>query len=176
MREMTDDRMSGTDMQQTQRNRVEAPRLAGSVVARAAARLRRDRKGVAALEFALVGPVMFMVLLGIFVVGVAVSNYQILTNAAIQGALALSLARGSSTAYTTALNAINTAAGTLNTGSITTTMTVAGTSCTSSSCSVSTAGVVATVTLTYPCNMVIYGINYAGGTCSLTSSSSNVVQ
>ncbi len=50
-------------------------------------RLRRsDRRGTAAVEFALVAPIFFMLVLGMIEVGRAVMVQQILTNASREGA------------------------------------------------------------------------------------------
>ena len=140
------------------------------------AALWRCRRGVTALEFAFVGPVLLMILLGIFWVGLAINNYSIITNAAEQGAQSLALSRGTTSPYSTALAAIDAAAVTLNTSNLTVTMTVGGTACTSTSCTVATAGAVAQVTVAYPCNLVIYNKNYGGSPCSLTVTAANVVQ
>jgi len=143
----------------------------------------RCRRATAALEFAFVGPVMLMILIGMFVAGVAINNYMILTNAAQQGAQSLALSRGTSAPYTTAIAAINSAAPTLTTGSLTNSLSICTnaatpvcTACTSAACSVTTAGYTAKVTITYPCSLMIYSVNYAGGTCNLSASAANVVQ
>lgn len=91
-------------------------------------------------------------------------------------AQALALTRGTSAPYTTTMSAIDAAAGTLQTAKITTTLTVNGSGCTSKSCSVSTAGQIAQVQLTYPCNLTVMGINFGGKVCTLTSQSADVVQ
>ncbi len=147
-------------------------------------KLARCRRATAALEFAFVGPVMLMILIGMFVAGVAINNYMILTNAAQQGAQSLALSRGTSTPYTTATAAINSAAPTLTTASIVKTFNICTNAatpdctyqCTKTACSVTTAGYTAKVTITYPCSLMIYSVNYAGGTCTLSASAANVVQ
>jgi Flp pilus assembly protein TadG len=45
-----------------------------------------QRRGAAAVEFAVVAPVMFMVIMGMFELGRAMSIQQVLTNAAREGA------------------------------------------------------------------------------------------
>lgn len=47
---------------------------------------RQKRTGAAAVEFAVVAPVMFMVVMGMFELGRAMSIQQVLTNAAREGA------------------------------------------------------------------------------------------
>ncbi len=60
----------------------------------------RDTSGVAAVEFALLVPVLLAILVGMFVFGVALNNYVILTNAAQGGALQFAISRGASTPWT----------------------------------------------------------------------------
>ena len=47
---------------------------------------RTQRKGAAAVEFAVIAPVMFLVVFGMFELGRAMSIQQVLTNAAREGA------------------------------------------------------------------------------------------
>ena len=136
----------------------------------------RCRRGVAAVEFAIIAPVFLLLTFGLLKVGLTVSDYIQLTAAAEQGAETLALTRGTTGPYTAASNAINSAAGSLTTGSITKTMTVNGAACTSGTCTVSTAGQVAAVTLTYPCDLTIMGTNYGGTVCTISASAAAVVQ
>lgn len=162
--------------------------------------LLRCRRGATALEFAFVGPILLTVLLGIFFFGIAINNYLLLTNCAQQAAQALALARGATingvttnVGYYSALYAIQASQGVLTIATSCSTVTTScaasttptgvsvsfainGTACTSSSCTISTAGVPATVTLKYPCSLTIMGINYGGTTCLLQASSAYVVQ
>jgi Flp pilus assembly protein TadG len=117
--------------------------------------LVRCRRGVVALEFVLVAPVLLLLLFGILYLGIALNNSLVLTAAAAQGAQTLSFGRGTSSPYSTAATAINSAAANLNTSQITRTVTIGGSSCNSDSgCNtLLTAGAVASVALTYPCNL-----------------------
>jgi hypothetical protein len=109
--------------------------------------------------------------------GIALNNYLVLTAAAQEGAQTLALTRGTAgSPYTTALAAINYAAGTLNTAKVSPSMTVNGVACTASSCAVSTAGQIALVTLTYPCDLTVMGINLGGTACVLSTQSAAAVQ
>lgn len=140
------------------------------------ARLLRDRRGVAALEFAIIAPVLFALVIGMCLFGIAIDNYLQLTAAAQQGAETLALQRGAATPYSTTIANINATAGTLTTASIGMTMTVNGASCGSKTCSVSSSGQIAKVTLTYPCNLTLMGISYGGPACTLSTTSAAVVQ
>lgn len=144
-----------------------------SVACRSAARTRR---GVVALEFAIVSFALLLLLLGIVTFGIALDSYLQLTAAAGTGAQALALTRGAADPYSQALAAIDAAAGTLTAASITTTLSINGTACTAASCSVSAAGQVAQVTLAYPCNLTVMGINFVGNLCTLSTTSAALVQ
>ena len=78
------------------------PPFAAREVMRPIISLVRCRRGVVALEFVLVAPVLLLVLFGILYFGIALNNYLILTDAAEQGAQTLSLGRGTSSPYSTA--------------------------------------------------------------------------
>jgi Flp pilus assembly protein TadG len=72
---------------------------------RIAATRRRLRscRGVGMVEFALISPLVFLVLLGLVVVGIAVTNYVQLSNAARDGARAAGICGGSGRDSTTTL-------------------------------------------------------------------------
>jgi Flp pilus assembly protein TadG len=140
------------------------------------ARLLLDRRGVAALEFVIIAPMLLLLLFGMCLFGIAVDDYFQLTAAAQAGAQTLALTRGATDPYSTTVAAIEAAAGTLTAASIGTTMTVGGASCGSSSCSVSSPGQIAQVTLTYPCDLTLMGFDFGGTTCTLTSVSAAAVQ
>ena len=138
----------------------------------------RAQSGVTAVEFGLVGPVMLLILLGMFACGITISNYVILSAAAQQGAQMLALSRGTTTAYNSTITAIKNSTYNLAWANVGTTLTVNGSGCTLLSCTIAqnAAGQAALVTLTYPCNMVIYGHNYVTGTCQLSVQGAAVVQ
>jgi Flp pilus assembly protein TadG len=141
-------------------------------------RLSNDSTGVSALEFAIISPVLLTILLGIFQFGTAMNDYLVLTNAAAKGALTIALGRGTATPYTTTISAIDAAAPNLTAASITTTVTINGTACSSDSgCATSlVAGVSAVVKTTYPCNLTVMGINYAPSGCTLKAQTAQMVQ
>jgi Flp pilus assembly protein TadG len=139
--------------------------------------LARDRTGVSAIEFALIAPFLLAIGIGMLKFGVAMQQYVALTNAAAQGAMTMALARGTATPYATTTMAISNAAPSLASGSITTTVTINGTACsTNSTCSAAlTAGATATVRVTYPCDLTVMGVNFKTG-CTLSGQSAQMVQ
>ena len=102
---------------------------------------------------------------------------MVLTNAAAKGALTLALSRGTTTPYTSTTTAVTAAAPGLTTGSITITVTVNGTACTTDAgCStLLVAGQPALVRATYPCDLTVMGYNYASG-CTLSAQTAQMVQ
>ena len=139
--------------------------------------LRKDRRGASLVEFAIGLPVLMLIGLGMLKFGVAMSQYVMLTNAASSGATALALARGTTTPYTTATTAITSSAPSLKSGSITTTVKVNGTACTTNTgcAALLTAGATAQVTTTYPCDLTVMGRNFKSG-CTLSAQSAQMVQ
>lgn len=130
----------------------------------------RDAKGIAAVEFAIIGPVLLLILVGLFVFGIALNNYVILTNAAESGALQFAISRGDSSPWTNTRNAIFNAAPTLPQANLTITLSVNGTVCASdSACQTALTaneGKPAVVQASYPCipsnpNLTAMGVNYA---------------
>ena len=140
-------------------------------------RLPLDQRGVTMLEFAIAAPVMLALAVGTFKFGVAMMHQVALTNAAAQGALTLALSRGTTSPYSLTTTAINNAASTLATASITTTVTINGTACsTNTACAaLMSAGVTAVVRTTYPCDLSVMGINYRSG-CTISAQTAQMVQ
>jgi Flp pilus assembly protein TadG len=142
-------------------------------------RLLDDTAGMAAVEFAILSPVLLAMLLGMFSFGLAMKDYMVLTNAANQGALTIALSRGTATPYTTTQNAITAATTSLTTStSVSTTITINSVACTSDSiCTTNlVAGRSALVTATYPCTLSVMGINYKPNGCTLTASTAQMIQ
>ena len=158
--------------------RRRGPPFAAREVTRPIISLVRCRRGVVAFEFVLVAPVLLLLLFAILYLGIALNNYLILTAAAEQGAQTLSLGRGTPSPYSTAETAIKSAAVNLNTSKITQTVKIGGSSCSSdSACStLLTAGAVASVALTYPCDLTFMGYSFGGSPCTLSAQSAAVVQ
>jgi Flp pilus assembly protein TadG len=162
----------------------------------------KRQHGATAVEFALVMPVLLLLLFGIVQFGWLMNNYIVLTNAASTGARLLATERGYATPYTDTKSSVLAATSTLN-NKPTITVTVGSATCvsTSSSCGDSTfascsgsstcvpplgttsqpatSGTMATVTLSYafvpPFNGSLYGLN-ALMPPTLTASASVAVQ
>jgi len=144
----------------------------------------RNSFGTVAVEFALVGPVLLLAMVGMFVFGIALNNWVILTNAAEAGALQFASSRGDSdnTPWTDTTNAIYNSAGNLIPfvkASLTITLSVNGTACaTDAACltALSTnAGNAAIVTASYPCSLTVLAHNYAPS-CTLKVSTTERIQ
>lgn len=143
--------------------------------------LAADRSGANAVEFALIAPLLLMLLMAIIQFSIALNNYIELTEAVRTGArnLAISRAMASATPYTTTISNIKSSAGNLTGSNITVTMSVNGTACTSdTTCATAlaaAAGDTASVTATYPCNLTVMNFNFYPS-CSLQSQTSDLVE
>lgn len=80
--------------------------------------VRRFQRGAVAVEFALVAPLLLLLLLGIFQFGWLFNNYLMLTQATSAGSRLFSVQRGYPSPCTTAYNAVKSAAPGLNAASI----------------------------------------------------------
>jgi Flp pilus assembly protein TadG len=155
------------------------------ISARATGRLLRnflhDRAGSPAVEFALISPLLFALMLGIVQVGIVFNNYVELIDGVRAGSrnLAISRSDGVTTPYTTSTAAVTSSAMNLTAANITITLKVNGATCSSDSTCVtalSTAmGESANVSATYPCNLTIMGVNYSPS-CTLSSQSTERVE
>ena len=137
----------------------------------------KDRRGVAALEFALIAPMLLVTMFGIAELGIVLNQYLTLTNAAVVGAKQFAFSAGvDGTPYTDAVNAINAAASNLT--PLTITLSVNGTGCTTDAgCGLALAagaGYV-TVTATHSCAAMNFAFNLLPN-CSLTSQETERVQ
>jgi Flp pilus assembly protein TadG len=132
-------------------------------------RLRRDQSGQALVEFALLAPVLLLVLVGIIKCAITFNHYVVLTDAVRAGARQLAVSRGVPSACTNAVTRVKSSASDLDSAQITVQTNVDGSS---SNCgnlgSGSEQGNDAEVSASYPCDLVIFGINFAPG-CKLTS-------
>lgn len=150
--------------------------------------MKRNRQsGAAVVEFALVLPVLFLVLFGAAQFGMLMNNYLMLTDAASVGAHLLASERGYATPYSDTESAILAATSTLkNTLSIT--ISVGGTTCTSDTACASAlgtetqppaAGTQASVSLSYAFSAPFKGALYSLKSMmpsSLSSTMSELVQ
>lgn len=137
---------------------------------RACARLRRGDEGTSLIEIAMVMPIFLLLVLGIFSFGIALNNQMTLTQAVGTGAQYLQQIRTSTTnPCDDTFKKIKNAAPYLDSTKISITVTMNGTtpSQTGNSCSGAQSNLVqgapVSVTATYPCNLTIYGVNYAPG-------------
>ena len=141
-----------------------------------ALRFRRETMGSAVIEFALLAPVLFMLLIGMFQFGILINNYIQLTEAVRVAGRTLAISRGSTTPVTTTKSAVYNSAPGLTQASMGFTMTVNGTTCAADGACKTTLdtaqGTQATVTVTYSvCDAVVYGKNYLPS-CNLSSTTS----
>jgi len=127
--------------------------------------------GGALIEFALVLPMMMVIITGMFSFGIALNNQLELTQAVGSGAQYLQTIRTSTTdPCKDTFNAIKSAAPNLHSANITLTVTMGstpepGTSCSGDQTYLTEGGTV-TVYATYPCNLFVYGLNL-GTSCNL---------
>lgn len=146
----------------------------------------RDERGQAMLEIALCLPMLLLLVTGIMVFGLAINNYLMLTNATNTGAQTLAVSRLFTTdPCSTVATAVKAAAPNLVYSNMTFTVTMNGAAYSGTSCaggSYTTGppgnlvqGKAAVVNVTYPCNLVVYGKNFAPS-CKLQSQTSVVVQ
>lgn len=150
-------------------------------------RLRAGSEGQSLVEFALVLPILLMVLTGIFMIGVIMLNYQTLTQAVNQGGMALQQLpgmTGSSDPCSAVATTINTSAANLNTSSIQLTVQMGSYTSPTQSASAATCaggasyaqqGLMGTVTATYPCNLSFYGFQFSSS-CKLYATSQELMQ
>jgi Flp pilus assembly protein TadG len=141
--------------------------------------LRAGEEGQAILEMAFMAPIFLLLMLGVFKVGMIFSNQVALTQAVGSGSVFLqssSTGTGDPCAATTSV--IDAAAPQLKAANITTRYTLGGTVITNNSCTVAqidTSGETVTVEAWYPCDFVVYGIDFSAGNCKLYAKSSQVI-
>jgi Flp pilus assembly protein TadG len=143
--------------------------------------LAKDCTGTVAIEFALVLPLLFAILIGIIQYSLIFNNITVLTNAAAAGALVFSQGRSlpSSTPYSSTVTQIQSAAASLVQANLTITTSVQGAGCTGDSGCLTALknaypGGSASVTVSYPCPLILSaaGLSYLGINttfCPLTS-------
>jgi Flp pilus assembly protein TadG len=148
---------------------------------RVRARLRtRKEGGQAAVEFALVLPILLLIVTGIFTFGIALHDYLELTDAVSIGARLLAISRQQTAdPCDLAAKAIEKAAPFLNQSSITFTFVLNGNTNSGASCTSGAAemvqGTAATVTASYPCNLSVFGANLAPN-CKMYAQTTEIMQ
>ncbi len=138
-----------------------------------------SESGQAMIEFALILPVLLLVVFGITTFGVAMSNYLMLEDATNVGARQLAISRGQTTdPCSTASSAISAAAPNLTRASLGYSFTLNGVAYSGTSCSSGTnnmvQGATAKVVVTYPCSIVSFRYNF--GSCTLSSATAELIQ
>jgi Flp pilus assembly protein TadG len=136
----------------------------------------RDERGQSIVEFALVLPLLAVLMIGMIKFGILLNNYITLTNAVAAGARTLAVNRGVGTATpnacTLAYTALTNAATNLITSKITITeppvFTTSSGSAGADTCTALVAGDAATMQATYPCDLLVFGHNW-WPSCTLNS-------
>jgi len=139
----------------------------------------RDARGSSAAEFAMMMPIMAIMLFGIIKFGLVFNNYIQLTHAASAAARQLSISRGSTTPYTGTVTAMRNAAPTLKAASINSVFYVNNVACTADNTACqgafgTTSGAQARVALNYPCNLTLPFIPFPN--CNLGVNAAGMVQ
>jgi Flp pilus assembly protein TadG len=133
--------------------------------------------GTAAVEFALVAPMLMLLVLGMCQFGITLNQYLTLTNAVRSGARQLSMGRGDATPWTDTINQIYGSAPNLTQASLTISMSINGTVCANDkACATALlVGLPTTVTASYPCSLAFFGYNFAS-VCTLSSQTTERVE
>jgi Flp pilus assembly protein TadG len=140
-------------------------------------KLASDRAGAAVIEFGLVAPIFCLLMVGAAYFGLAVFQYASLTEGIRSGARQLAISVNDSTPYSDAVTAIETAAPFLVASSLSVTISVNGTACTSDAAcsSLMASGISASVTGTYPCTLVVMGYDFLPN-CRLSSTATEMTE
>jgi len=147
--------------------------LARKAAARTVALWRREQNGSSLIEFALVLPVMLLVMTGIFSFAMVLYRQEQLTQAVGAAGQYLQQIRTSTTdPCKDTFTAITNAAPGLTSANITLTVTLGSTSVTAKTCSGDqsylTQGGSASVAATYPCTLTAYAYSFASA-CTLSA-------
>lgn len=144
-----------------------------------------DERGATAVEFAFIAPILILLLLGAVQFGIVLKNWLTLTNAVNVGAMQFAISRSDTTPYTDTVSALEAAAPSLVAASLTITLSVNGTACsTDATCSTALTSAApsggtlqpAAVTATYPCASGLVFYNFWSSSCILSSTMTEGVQ
>jgi Flp pilus assembly protein TadG len=139
----------------------------------------RDRAGTSAVEFALIAPALMLLALGTVQFGLTINNFITLTDAVRTASRQLAVSRGGATPYTDTVNQVYRSAPTLTQASLTISLTVNGTACsTDTACAsalTSAQGQPASVSAAYPCDLSVFGYDFAPG-CILSSQTTERIE
>ena len=152
---------------------IEKVLLARKAATRMVTRWRREQNGSSMIEFALVMPVMLLVMTGIFSFAVAINHQQQLTQAVGAGGQYLQQIRATTTdPCKDTFTAITNSSPNLSSSNITLTVTMGTTNVTAKTCagdqSLLTQGGSVSVAATYPCTLTGYGYTF-GSSCNLSA-------
>jgi Flp pilus assembly protein TadG len=154
-----------------------------SISVKSGPRLLTEEDGGPLVEFAMVLPMMVMVMTGIFYLGVGLAQYIQLTNATDIAARQISVSRGVSAQAADPCNTGTTyfesAAPNLAASNLTFTYTINGvaktaTTCTSLALTSASQGETASVQVSYPVHLGIYGLGWS--TVNLKAQTSEIIQ
>lgn len=142
---------------------------------------RSDETGSSLVELAVCIPILLMIVTGMMSFGIALNNYVMLTNAVEIGGRQLAILRGQTTdPCSTVSSTISSASPLLTSANLTYNFTINGTAYSNkTTCTAGAAllqqGTAASVQVTYPCSLLIYGKNLAPS-CTLTAQTTELVQ
>jgi Flp pilus assembly protein TadG len=156
------------------------------------------QSGAISIEFAILAPVLLLLILGALQFGLLMRNYVVLTNAVNVGAMQFAISRSDSTPASDAWTAVANAAPSLTSSSLSVTLSVGSpaTACLSNASSSSSAAGAdstcqtalanaapsggtlqpATVSVTYPCGSQLTWYNFWTSGCQLTATMTEGVQ
>jgi Flp pilus assembly protein TadG len=143
----------------------------------------RDEQGQALLEFAMVIPLLALIVVGVVKFGALYTNYTQLIDAARSSARQFAIERGQADPCGDTVARLAAGAGSLTASDITAEIIVAGDSniytysngSVSGSCPTLVAGSAATVHVSYPCDLQILSINFLPG-CTLRTSATERIE
>jgi Flp pilus assembly protein TadG len=142
-------------------------------------RVAAQERAATAVEFALILPILLTILFAIIQFGLTLNNQIQLTDSIREGARSFAINRASGTPFSSAETTITNAAPSLvPLTNINPQFSVNGSSCTSdTTCTALMAsGYYATVSGTYACNLTVLGVNFLPGGCTLSASTTDLVE
>ena len=154
-------------------------------------RFQKDFRGATVAEFALILPIIGLMLFGIIKFGIVYNNYLALTSSVANAERQFAVGRTTTTPVSSALTIITSGSPTLNSSKLTVNFYIGSTSCSGSmyanasatsadtnctSSLKSASGSSSQMTASYPCDLSIAGINFGGSNCTLTAQASERVE
>jgi Flp pilus assembly protein TadG len=153
--------------------------ISAQIMRRAWVEAAGERAGNAAIEFAILAPVLLLILFGIVQFGITMNNYLELTGGVAAGGRQFAIGRSTTTPWTVATTTVTSSAPNLTAGNVKITLQVNGAACTTdTACETALSAAVggsASVSASYPCNLAIMGVNYAPN-CTLTAQATDLIE